>query len=123
MAKMTEEQIIKALECLAGEMIPCKDCPYSVNYTHFDCKRQAAKDALDLINRQKAEIVMWKEKARAAFLINLNEEEKAEAVKFLFNRLIDISVCKDNGDGTESLYVSIPKARQRLNEMVGDTYV
>ena len=52
---MTDNEIIKALECLEGEMILCKDCSY-VNYAHFDCKRQAAKDALDLINRQKAEI-------------------------------------------------------------------
>ena len=53
---MTDNEIIKALECLTGEMIPCKDCPYSANYTHFDCQRQVAKDTLDLINRQKAKI-------------------------------------------------------------------
>lgn len=52
---MTDNEIIKALECLTGESIPCKDCPYSANYTHFNCQRQVAKDALDLINRQKAE--------------------------------------------------------------------
>ena len=52
---MTDKEIIKALECLTGESIPCKDCSYSANYTHFDCQRQVAKDALDLINRQMAE--------------------------------------------------------------------
>lgn len=53
---MTDKEIIKALECLTGESIPCRDCSYSANYTHFDCQRQVAKDALDLINCQKAEI-------------------------------------------------------------------
>lgn len=66
---MTDNEIIKALECLTGEGIPCKDCPYSANYTHFDCQRQVAKDALDLINCQKAEYNNLLEQA-------LEEEEK-----------------------------------------------
>lgn len=105
---------------------PCDDCPHSFSKNNQEsnvCKICEFKQALDLINRQKAEIVMWKEKARAAFLINLNEEAKAEAVAFLIEKLIDMSVCKDNGDGTESLYVSVSNARQFLKEMVGDTYV
>lgn len=114
---MTDEQIIKALEC-CSDYFDCDNC---------ECKEYCPKNfeelfalALDLINRQKAEIKKWKENARGAFLINLNEEAKAEAVAFLIEKLIDMSVCKDNGDGTESLYVSVSNARQFLKEMVGE---
>jgi len=52
---MTDNEIIKALErcstTMAGE---CKECPL---YKQVDnCTSKLTKDALDLINRQKAEI-------------------------------------------------------------------
>lgn len=52
---MNDNDIVNALECLCGIETPCKDCvghrfPYPV------CKQQVAKDARDIINRQKAEI-------------------------------------------------------------------
>ena len=49
---MTDEQIIKALECCKiGE---CDDCPfYGVKE---DCEVELPEEALNLINRQKAEI-------------------------------------------------------------------
>lgn len=46
-------------------------------------------------------------------------EARAAAINKFINLLIDVAVCKDNGDGTESLYVSIAKARQVSKEMVG----
>ena len=53
---MTDEQIIKGLECCADDsVIRCKECPYGVSI--FSCMQmQLRKDALDLINRQKDEI-------------------------------------------------------------------
>jgi hypothetical protein len=53
---MTDEQIIKGLECCADESVEiCNECPYFVDT--FTCNQmQMRKDALDLINRQKAEI-------------------------------------------------------------------
>ena len=53
--KMTDEQIIKALECcVSNNLDSCDDCPIKIEcFTEtVDCK----KEALDLINRQKAEI-------------------------------------------------------------------
>ena len=49
---MTDEQIIKALECCKiGE---CNDCPfYGVKE---DCEVELPEEALNLINRKKAEI-------------------------------------------------------------------
>lgn len=53
---MTTEQIIKSLEICANDG-DCKDCainPHRGNYGY--CTSLAIKAALDLINRQKAEI-------------------------------------------------------------------
>ena len=54
--KLTDEQIIKALECCNSTAIgQClKKCPY-YNYA-ATCINTMVNDALDLINRQKAEI-------------------------------------------------------------------
>lgn len=60
---MTDEQIVKALE-RCGNIGLCKDCPYY----HFDSKRglgchnNLMLDALDLIQRQQAEIDRLKDK-------------------------------------------------------------
>ena len=51
---MTDNDIIKALDICGnkGIDIECAECPYC---RHFDCGADSAKDALDLITRQKAE--------------------------------------------------------------------
>ena len=49
---MTDNEIIKALECCCGTAHDsCRDCPYD----DIGCEDKLEKDALDLINRQKAE--------------------------------------------------------------------
>ena len=53
---MTDEQIIKALECVSGKIMYCRNCPYTARYTMSKCREQCAKDALDLINRRQQEI-------------------------------------------------------------------
>ena len=56
---MTDEQIIKALEyCAADDGDDCFQCPYgNIVYKpgNGGCVNRCRKDALDLINRQKAE--------------------------------------------------------------------
>ncbi len=56
---MTDEQIIKALEyCAADDGDVCFQCPYgNIVYKpgNGGCVNRCRKDALDLINRQKAE--------------------------------------------------------------------
>ena len=50
---MTDNEIIKALECCSTpRILDCENCPYSHDYSCEVLER----DALDLINRQKAEI-------------------------------------------------------------------
>lgn len=51
---MTDEQIIKALEYCSEDDFCVSQCPFFES-THCD-KTQIARFALDLINRQKAEI-------------------------------------------------------------------
>lgn len=52
---MTDNEI-KALECLCGQALKCKECPYSPRYSFPSCQRQVAKDTIVLITRQQAEI-------------------------------------------------------------------
>lgn len=47
---MTDNEIIKALECCIND--DCDNCPD----TFGNCEHNAMRNALDLINRQKAEI-------------------------------------------------------------------
>ena len=59
---MTDEQIIKALECCIQGDQCAYSCPYDDDESDCNkCTSALAKDALDLINRQKAEIERLKE--------------------------------------------------------------
>lgn len=59
---MTDEQIIRALECCKEICAPpCGKCP--LNDAEGTCEEELIGYALDLINRQKAEIENLKEKS------------------------------------------------------------
>lgn len=57
---MTDNEIIKALECCEaneGDSPNCEECPYfGLREKPSDCYKKARKGALSLINRQKAKI-------------------------------------------------------------------
>ena len=75
--KMKDSDIIKALECCSG-IDKCIDCPYT---TINDCAKQNAKDVIDLINRQKAELADEKEKGEmCAEVIARQDKERAVIV-------------------------------------------
>lgn len=85
---MTDKEIIKALECCSNQkyISDCEKCKYFA----FDCKDTLIEQALDLINRQQAEIERlkgWQDllKAEKHSLI------KAEAVKEFAERLKAVS--------------------------------
>lgn len=84
---MTDNEIIKALEICANENGMCSECAYSDNYTN--CNTRIAKDALDLINRQRAEI----ERLKGEIVNQYNtigktiKQTKAEAIKEFAERL------------------------------------
>lgn len=50
---MTDEQIIKALECHSNDYTFCMKCPFT---NKEECSCELSRNALDLINRQKAEL-------------------------------------------------------------------
>lgn len=53
---MTDEQIVKALECCENEINFCSICPYFLQNKENDfCTEDMAKDALALIKRQQAD--------------------------------------------------------------------
>ena len=56
MRKMTDNEIIKAMQCVIGNDVKCSECTYQKVLPFPSCRRMCAKNALDLINRQKAEI-------------------------------------------------------------------
>ena len=86
---MTDNDIIKALECCAEEpMLNCRKCPYekSCNMGRSDMQ----KDALDLITRQKAEIErlqeyykLYFERERAIEELNTQIEHLGGNLKFV----------------------------------------
>lgn len=53
---MTDNEIIKAMQCVIGNDAKCSECTYQKVLPFPSCRRKCAKNALDLINRQKAEI-------------------------------------------------------------------
>lgn len=58
---MTDKEIMKALECCGDEEMLkwCTDCPYFDKENDF-CQEDLSRDALDLINRQQAEIEKYR---------------------------------------------------------------
>lgn len=85
--RMTDNEIIKALECCSANYIACKECPF--NSKSF-CERYVIENAFDFVKRQQAEIERLKREnkilsinADNAFQDGLNEAQDlyAEQVK------------------------------------------
>ena len=101
---MTDNEIIKALECLRGNAFDCGECPYCSCYP-APCEQQVAKDALSLITRQKEGIEWLKNRdLQAEVSEKLEREIKAEAVKEFAERL------KENYCFTDRWGKIIPKS-------------
>ena len=56
--KLTDNEIVKALECCKNDGIICFECPYK---KPNGCMEKLSADVLDLINRLQAEIERLKE--------------------------------------------------------------
>ena len=129
--KFTDAETVKALEC-CNTPGSCCECPYyGINEVEYDdlCVQTLINDILPLINRQKAEIErLNKEVDRLSQCVLYHDgivsdlkkdvfNAKAEAIKEFVERAIDLAVCKDNGDGTERMFVSIANLRKIAKEM------
>lgn len=99
---MTDEQIIKALECcVKTEFI--SDCAKCEMFA-FDCKDILIENALDLINRQKAEIERMENqstlllKKKCKDINTARKIIKSEAIKDFAERLKRTSIGLEIGD-------------------------
>jgi hypothetical protein len=63
---MTDNEIIKALECCLKNLCHCRECPRFQRGVD-DCHVTLYNDVLDLINRQKTEIERFEKENREQF--------------------------------------------------------
>ena len=98
---MTDNEIIKAMQCVIGNDANCSECTYQKVLPFPSCRRKCAKNALDLINRQKAEIERLKDELHRAKVeiskhfdymdeaTNESLDVFADSLKIKLNRTID----------------------------------
>ena len=96
---MTDDEIIKSMWCCDGWDGRCLNCP--LNREGTNCKEKLNSYALDLINRQKAEIEQWKEEANRyqnlwCIAVDDIEKSKSEAIKE-FARELKCGVPQETG--------------------------
>lgn len=119
---MTDNEIIKALECCnrLANQTSCDDCPYQ--FSDEKCSSKLIDDALDLISRQKAEISVKTK------LLNKAVDEieklqpyklhygnmKAEIVKEFKDRLID---CYTDEAITDDMTCSIGVIKANIHDI------
>jgi hypothetical protein len=103
---MTDNEIIKALECCTTNGASCKGCPAFVKVDRSNCKKYF-RGAIDLINRQKAEIDDLNKDLADTIALNYEERKglKAEiedlkmqvkVYEALFLRCYGITICGNN---------------------------
>lgn len=113
---MTDNEIVKALECCANEL-GCKNCPENPHKGNYGfCTDPLIKGAFNLINRQKAEIERlkgWQDllKAEKHSLI------KAEAIKEFAERLKKYSTYSSD---LSMLVIHYWRIDDLVKEMVGE---
>ena len=56
MKNLTDEQIIKAMQCVIGNGVSCSECEYQKVLPFPSCRRMCAEQALDIIKKKNAEI-------------------------------------------------------------------
>ena len=113
---MTDNEIIKALECCGCDNYQCDNCPYA----YKTCT--VYKDSLDLINRQKAEIERLRKKIEELSEVLSDsiriryKEAKSEAIKEFAERLKRYSCrLKDGHDMVDVICID-----NFVKEMAGD---
>lgn len=112
---MTEEQIIRALECCKND--DCDNCPN----TFGNCYANLAGYALDIINRQQEKLKVQANNIHA--LIKMKDVEmqriKAEAIKEFVEKLKDMSDVWED-DEFYFKYVTTEQIDNLVKEMRAD---
>ena len=121
---MTDNEIIKALECCV-KGLECKNCPANPHKGNYGyCTSLLLKAALDLINRQKAEIERLEKDSKRLKKVEMQLDDamkmydtiKAEAYKEFADRLKENSIATFSWNGV----VLVEEIDNLLKEMVGD---
>jgi hypothetical protein len=116
---MTDNEIIKALECcINDEAVLCNKCPLKNECDNNPLDDVKARYALDLIKRQQAEIERL-QKVNDSFtdIGKLYSEIKAEAIKECLGKIEQMDVSESD----EYIMVKKYKFDNLVKEMVGDT--
>ena len=118
---MTDNEVIKALECCSTATCISNNCPYEKIHDIPTCATKLTRDALDLINRQKAEI----ERLRYNLEAMLDERaDHSEAYKEFAERLKDkhrrIMDYDEAGFGAQIFIFEERVIDNLLKEMVGE---
>lgn len=83
---MTDEQVIKALECLASEKdVLCAGCEYR-HFNGYTCHKANAKDALTVIQRQKGEIERLEN-----FFTDVRLRQQEATMRVLSDRVLNLT--------------------------------
>ena len=115
---MTDKEIIKALECCGNVVTStCKGCPYHITH-NANCVKALMHDALDLINRQQAEIEELKKVVIDDYASEYDSKIRAEAIKEFAERLKEKYPWK--GDYLYSTRRTVENIDNLVKEMVGD---
>lgn len=85
---MTDNEIIKALESCNEPPEQCDDCPLG---GEVGCQARIMESALDLINRQQAEIEELKKVVIDDYASEYDSKIRAEAIKEFEYKLLDVS--------------------------------
>lgn len=124
--ELKRDEIIKALECCQIRHIEknCDECYYH-RWLEPTCRGVLCEDALALIKEltEENERLRTRNEALVQALPTIRQVAKADTLRKFLNYAIDNAVCKDNNDGTERLFVSIPKLRQITKEMLEESNV
>ena len=124
---MTDNEIIKALECCV-KGLECKNCPANPHKGNYGyCTSLLLKDALDLINRQQAEIERLTAERDAMHQDVIAAEEyawqcktaKAESIKEFAERLKE-KYLDDEKIVNMAWVNAIEHIDNLLKELVGD---
>jgi hypothetical protein len=127
---MTDNEIVKALECCikSSHFLECfeNECPCISEQGCKVGKETLYPYALDLINRQKAEIERLKEQLNSKYkwenmLGKKIKEVKAEAIKEFAERLKEKKFELDDQNEDIFYAVEVSDIENLVKEMVGDT--
>lgn len=119
---MTDNEIIKYMQCVIGNDANCSECTYQKALPFPSCRMMCAKNALDLINRQKAEIerlnIELQSMRSAANSYKWHyETAKSEAIKEFAERLKTYAKELHIGDNISWLVLGVGRVDNLVKEM------